>query len=818
MTKANRTNTRVHDHTISSSTPPYLAFLAGTFVSASIYLLQKLCICALFILVLGSFSTTIFAQKDSTLPIPALRVGLFGGYGLHQHSVNFSEFRTSPLFAPRTTTFPGPQNLRFVNGAGLQVGGIFDLPFSPSLALSLRLSYAQHLALLTTQEQVLLGDVNGTVSENIIEYRINAIPSTVGLDALLKYTVFGNFNLLAGVRSGVVLTSSYSQDERLLNPARGSLNRSGEEIFNPQNGVIPDVSPLQIWASGGISYDIPLATPLGTIHISPEILYSFALTNLLQAQSVAQNLPSSNTFVWNLHHIRGSVGITLPLSNPSSILDSSLMQSQRRDSLARLAAMTDSLQQARNQERILDSTRRATRITNAPLQKSEKKVSIYAQQALLKAQNLTNTRQIDIKPVSIVRSVKRVAGREISDEQEYEKLIIPVQELLVRDEVPLLPYLFFDGESSTKIPERYHLLNTSEVAAFSPESFKSSSNLVLGVHPYYDLLNILGYRLKRFPQTKINILGCTDGFTSEKNRPRLSEVRANVVAEYLRSVWGIDSTRLVIADLRGTSVSVKASRPLHESDKQAENRRVELSSDTLSLFAPILLTDTIQHTLTPSMRFYLIVPPTLSVKSWKIRIKQDRQVIKEFRGTGKPPLAIDWRVDAKEMEKMTEQRTDKPTNRNGIECQFDVIESDDSGISSPAENIEITERRFRVNAEERVENMLVERQTLILFDGGKSTLTQEHLETLKGVNARMTANSKVVFEGFMDKSGDEEFNERLSLARAQAAAKSLRFNIRGAQVELKGYGSNKVLYDGRLPEGRIYSRAVRITQETPLQD
>ncbi len=752
------------------------------------------------------------------------RLGAWVNVTLSRHAVDFSEFRTTPLFSPRNTQFPGPTNLRFLSGNALSAGGVFELPFSTQFGLSVRLSYTQHHALLQTEEAVLLGDVNGTSSENIIEHRINARLATLGTEIYGYAAPFSNgFRIIGGIAAGYILSRAYSQGEAFQQPTRGGFTPNGDQTFNAQTGEIPDVQPVQLWLTGGVSYTLSFPFGATTLEITPELAYSHALSSILQSSSVP-----SGTSLWNAHYFRGGVKITLPIfseqqaQKPDTVRQNLLT----KDSLARLAREQDSI----NTARLIDSTRRTSTVLTAPFRTNAPKVSVYAQQALTKAQNLVNTRQIDMKPVSIVRFAKRVQGRDVSDEEENEKLVLPVQELLVRDELPLLPFVFFDGESSTKLPERYAALPPNSAALFSPDALKASSVLASGRHAYYHLLNILGWRMRKLPNARLNILGCTDGFTSEKNRPRLGEVRANTIADYLKSVWEIDSSRLFISELRGNTVSPRASRPLAEADKQAENRRVELSSDTTALFAPLLLTDTISHALTPVMRFYLIVPSTLRIKSWKIRIRQERQTIKEFRGNGKPPLAIDWRVDAKEMEKMREgnRENNRESNRENslantndiapLECSFEVLEQDGAGISSPVQKIVAEERRFRVNANERVENMLVERQSLILFDGVKSTLTQTHLETLKGVNARMTASSRVLFEGFMDKSGDEEFNERLSLARAQAAAQALRFNVRGAQVEIKGYGANKVLFDSRIPEGRIYSRTVRITQETPIQE
>lgn len=767
------------------------------------------------ILLTGSLDAQTTSEVSQAKGITKL--GVWGNYGYQQHSVDFSEFRTAPLFSPRTSQFIGPANLRFQNGSGISLGALYEQPLTELLALSLRLGYAQHNALLTTQESVLLGDANGAVTENIVEYRIQSALSTLGLELLAKANLFQGFNLLLGVRGGVLFQKSYTQDERLLLPARGGFSPTGSDgSFNVRIGDIPDAQPLQMWGVGGISYDIPFQSSFGRIDVSPEIFYTYALSSVLSRESIGQGNTAQTPYQWNLHALRGGVSITLSLGgSKNQAIDSTPLIRRRQDSLAKVAILKDSIERELSAFRSKDSIRKVSPVLTVA-KSNEKKISVYAEQALLKAQTLINTRQIDIKPVSIVRSVRRTNGRDISDEQEYEKLVLPVQDLLVRDEMPLLPYIFFDGESSTKLPERYARLESHETSLFSPDNLKASSNLIPQHHSYYQILNIVGYRMKKYPHAKLNLLGCTDGFTSEKNRPKLSEVRTSTVAEYLRSVWSIDSTRIQTTELRGTSLPAKASRPLHEADKQAENRRVEIFADTSAILAPILLTDTISHTLSPNMRFYLVFPSTLSVKTWKIRIRLGRVVLKEFRGNGKPPLAIDWRIDAKEMEKLQERMNGKNNDETKLECAFDILETDGAGIAAPIQNIEITEQRFRVNAEERAENVLVERQTLILFDGGKSTLTQEHIETLKGVNARMTASSKISFEGYMDKSGDDEFNERLSLARAQAAAQALRFNMRGAQVDIKGYGSSVLLYDNRFPEGRIYSRAVRITQETPI--
>jgi outer membrane protein OmpA-like peptidoglycan-associated protein len=68
--------------------------------------------------------------------------------------------------------------------------------------------------------------------------------------------------------------------------------------------------------------------------------------------------------------------------------------------------------------------------------------------------------------------------------------------------------------------------------------------------------------------------------------------------------------------------------------------------------------------------------------------------------------------------------------------------------------------------------------------------------------------------GYTDKLGDEEINERISERRARSVAR--RLNIPGAKVE--GLGESELLYDNDLPEGRYYCRTVQIIIETPVKE
>ncbi|MBK7412211.1 MAG: OmpA family protein [Ignavibacteria bacterium] len=71
---------------------------------------------------------------------------------------------------------------------------------------------------------------------------------------------------------------------------------------------------------------------------------------------------------------------------------------------------------------------------------------------------------------------------------------------------------------------------------------------------------------------------------------------------------------------------------------------------------------------------------------------------------------------------------------------------------------------------------------------------------------RIAANSTVTVEGHTDRSGEAEYNQKLSQRRADATASRLKVPADRA----KGFGSSDLLYDNATPEGRLYCLTVPI--------
>ncbi len=82
-----------------------------------------------------------------------------------------------------------------------------------------------------------------------------------------------------------------------------------------------------------------------------------------------------------------------------------------------------------------------------------------------------------------------------------------------------------------------------------------------------------------------------------------------------------------------------------------------------------------------------------------------------------------------------------------------------------------------------------------------------NLVTTSAYQAIQFEGPLLAITGYADETGDVEYNRRLSLARARAVAAELS----SFSPVINGAGEDTILYPNDTPEGRFYSRSVRIT-------
>ncbi len=710
-------------------------------------------------LFLASTAISLHSQTglpEQEKPANPVRIGITGGYAANRHTANFLNNDLLGLFRFPEREGKFPENFREGLGNGLYAGFVATIPLDAVWAISLRASAAQHDALLSTKEYYPTRDGAGNEVDTA-SYSLHALSvrlPSVGLEALIERRFEGiGLVLQAGFRAAYMVAPSFTYKERF-----NTSLKDGRGLFVQENSV--ERVPL-----GTNSLALPQFAPL-QIHILGGLGYELSLGEKLRIRPEAMYaLGVTNAFqarvvsgnepnLWSLGQIRGGVTVTLPLP----------------------------------EKPIPPPPPPVDTVKPAPV-------------LMVKASGLQSNEQ---------------TNEQIN---EQTSVVLRVQQTISRSVFPLLPYIFFDGVAGTAMPTRYAMLKREETSAFRESKLSSAYDLVPGEHSYYHVLNIVGERLRRLPKATLTIHGCTDGFTAERDKADVAKARANVVMRYLREVWDIDASRLKLLD--NTLSPTTPSIPLNDADKQAENRRVELRSDVPEILEHITLIDTTRRVSPPTLRFRMLARHLDSVGAWKLTVRESGRIVKEFSGEGAVPPVLDWRVDERELAALHLNNDPNDNASKALEYLLSYTLANGSAeVRSATDRIPLeTRTESQIAKKSRTSSFFagrqIERFNLILFDFAKSAMTAEQQPMMNLMKSRIKPQSSVRVDGFTDRTGEAEFNRKLSLQRALGVAQALGFSAEQQKTNVMGYGSMLELYDNNVPEGRFYSRTVRVIVETP---
>lgn len=364
----------------------------------------------------------------------------------------------------------------------------------------------------------------------------------------------------------------------------------------------------------------------------------------------------------------------------------------------------------------------------------------------------------------------------------------------------LLPYIFFERDSAS-IPSRYVRIEPRALRDFREETIERGNTL----NVYYQLLNVLGSRLRVNRRATLTITGYIGQFESDSS---LGVRRAAAVRDYLRDVWRIREDRMAIA---GGGLPLNPS--LSEVDTlegDLENQRVEFSSNDLVLLAPVRLPDTLL--LQPAGVIRLIAPPdrpdsVTMLESWQVNVKiGDSVVTRAVAGYGAPPQQIEFRL---------EQRPDLA--RHGpVEITSELVILD--SLFEKRRELQakpvwfVEEGGYQV--ERNVENgKYVDRYNLLLYSFDSSGVFDFSRQATAVLREKITPESTVTIIGHTDRIGLPPYNKKLSQQRAEVAAGLLGLS----DAKVVGMGESELLYDNEFPEGRYHSRTVTVVIETPIK-
>lgn len=386
---------------------------------------------------------------------------------------------------------------------------------------------------------------------------------------------------------------------------------------------------------------------------------------------------------------------------------------------------------------------------------------------------------------------------------------------------PLLPYIFFDLNSAD-FPSRYTLFKSpSQTSGFNDERVPGGT-----LQKYYHVLNIYGYRLNKYPNVKVQLVGCVDE-TNEDKKSDLAKNRATLVMNYLRDVWKIDESRMSIKAQGWPDVR---SNP-KDSFGIVENRRTEIrfdgpEEDVWQVARPILDND---PTLFPSPG-----DMTFGMKNGiDNNIVEKRRI--EISRAGKPWKVLtevgvtdatkvwDWVNDDGDYPQEGEGSKEREiklapyaaqlvvVSKNGTECRSDTVRIPVKRISTSVRQIDKDQEAGKT----------LEKYNLILFPFDRYDAGPMNERILREyVFPRVKKSSDIKVEGKTDVVGMYEHNARLSQNRAGTVERGIRGTTKGdfATLNSRGTGEDEPLFTNDLPEGRFFNRTVQVIIETPLQD
>ncbi len=371
--------------------------------------------------------------------------------------------------------------------------------------------------------------------------------------------------------------------------------------------------------------------------------------------------------------------------------------------------------------------------------------------------------------------------------------VSPQQAIRTRSSLPLLPYIFFDENSST-IPARY---SRSGATGFSEQSALQGKDAFQANH---EVLDVTGSRMKNDPSLKVKLVGTNSNSGSEKSNILLSKARARAVADYLISTWNIDPSRITI-DQR--NLPELPTNPLKRAG-QEENRRVEIISTSSDLTAPVKIEKkTALSVGATQVRYDMTVSPdpsTHTYTNWTITLDKDGTPLgTPLSGTGAPPTSTTAEIpDAGKY-------LDQPIH-------YTLSVTDAAGRSARAEGL------TRITAK-TVGRDNLERYGMLSFDFDKAEINQRARQMLELISESISREATgLQIDGYCDSTGTVPYNQSLSEARANSAVTTLRsMTSLPSNVTVHGHGVRDPKFPNDLPEGRQLNRRVEFTIEKSSQ-
>lgn len=672
-----------------------------------------------------------------------IRYGAYGLFTANMHEMSFNTLDENICPTCNPTEYGN------VMSFGYGGGGLFEYPMFNRFAGGIRAGYNDFSVNATTTESITVSDGQGNPTVMDIEHATDAALAMFTIEPLLTYRISDRFVFSVGPQLGFLMSKTFDHHEQISSPDY-MVFKDGTNIRNEISGEeIPDIKSMQFGLSGGLSYEIPLDAR-GKIMLVPEASFCMNFTDMKDF---------GGTESWKMNQARVSIALKFSPHPTIDTLTLDMWDEQRKLDSITIVQRIEEFEQ--------DSI-------NIVQKETEKKL-------------IADSIEIAEKGV-VAQIIKNVAVDSYGNETIVEKL--EIEQFDLTRKVQLLPFVFFeDGEY--RLPDRYHQLDAAERANFSIKDAAAKNP----VDMYYSILNIIGKRLSEDPDATITLTGCNANVGAEAGNVDLSKRRANAINYYLQDIWKIPAKKITVNT---------RNLPENPSQESEMNRRVEITSDSPEMLAPVMIDNQIYSFVEPpQFRSYIKVTAGAGVKQWYLEMvntMEGFEIRKE--GLGDAPEYVTWDI----------QDNQETVPSMSAELALTLYVQDTKGKfieaygAMPAEVVSIDDKRNSGQQDYKIEEYL-------LLIPNETKLGDNTQKILNDIDAKLSGQypegTRIILNGYSDDSAPNPkaiASQRVSLIKDVLQ----EYNIQTPD-------NQPFMFENNLPEQLLYNKSVKIRIEMPVK-
>ena len=682
-------------------------------------------------------------------------IGPYLGYNLNLHFANFRQVHTE-------CSSCNPVDYGTSLGSGFAFGGLFEYILYKDgkrtpMSIGVRLGYSDVSALFSTEEFI-----GNTVPPPPNDTRTEPAYSNHILDVNIQQINFAPYLAYyltdalvgnVGLNFGYMMVGNHDQREELDRPGYATFLLEGGRVRNVFNGYDIE-NPNPL--QFGILLGIGYEFPIFKYSkIMPELQYNFNFNKVSDKD-------------WRTNSLRLGAAVKFALTKPEFIEPEIFYQ--RDTSIEYKRGITAP-------EIVLINTRREMRGIDTLIIESYVKY-------LPKVTDVS----ADLSYYAMV------------DGQKIANPTVVIEEFETTEYFPFLPIVYFrDGVAD---------LGGTKQRQLTKEQLDNFDYRRAGNHDvfslYYDMLNILAQRMHELPNTRINMTGYSSGVNEDAKNRDIARQRANAVKDYIVNL-GINANRITV-NPPGEVTRHSPTSPSYN-DVIEESQRVHIFTADLDLVMPIVISDLEKTATPPEVVFEINANSEEGIKNYNLTLTQQTR-LREFSNTANVE-----HLTTSETWKVLEQpipMLEAPVNA--------VLTVTDNANQTNNASQNVTIKHVTVSQKKSFDSMdiTIERYALCLFEFDRATSTPLHRKVLAETRNSIKPNSKLFISGYADRTGETQHNIDLARRRMDVVNEAINPGNR-INAELNAVGNTVLIYDNNSPEGRAFSRTVRIEIHTPTK-